>query len=58
MERRWITVKECSLYLGLHLKSVYEKISRGEIPAARLGRVLRVDLRRLEVMMEGQQKTK
>lgn len=50
--KRWISVKECAAYLSLHLKSVYVLIGRGEIPAARVGRSVRVDLKRLEEKME------
>ncbi|MFC2169960.1 helix-turn-helix domain-containing protein [Acidobacteriota bacterium] len=52
MQRRWISVKECAEYLGLHLKSVYSLISRGEIPAARIGGSVRVDLKKLDSHME------
>lgn len=50
--RRWISPKECSLYLGIHLKSTYRLIDQGEIPASRIGRSVRVDLRRLEELLE------
>jgi len=40
IEKRWITPKEAANYLSLHLKTVYVKISRGEIPASRIGGIL------------------
>jgi excisionase family DNA binding protein len=58
MEKRWISPRECAEYLSLHLKSIYRKIDCGEIPAARVGRSVRVDLRALEAKMLGQAKEK
>lgn len=52
MEKRWISVRECSSYLGLHGKSVYRLIDKGEIPASRVGGSVRVDLKKLEAIME------
>jgi len=52
MEKRWITVVEAASYLSLHPVSIYRLIDRGQIPAARVGRNVRVDLKALESMME------
>jgi len=52
MTRRWITVKEAASYLSLHPDSIYHLIDRGLIPAGRVGRNIRVDLKALEAMME------
>lgn len=52
MEKRWISVRECGLYLGLHLKSVYRLIDSGEVPASRIGRSIRVDFKELEKILE------
>jgi len=52
MEKRWITVAETASYLSLHPVSIYRLIDRGQIPAARVGRNVRVDLKALEAMME------
>jgi excisionase family DNA binding protein len=52
MERRWITVKECAEYCDLHIKSVYLLITKGHIPAAKIGGSIRVDLKRLEELLE------
>jgi excisionase family DNA binding protein len=46
--RRWITVQEAAKYTHLHLLTVRDMIARGIIPAVRLGRAVRVDLRALE----------
>jgi len=55
-ERRWITPRECALYLAIHLKTVYAKIAKGEIPAAKIGGTLRVDRVRLDKFMESSEK--
>lgn len=52
--RRWISPLECSEYLGIHKKSVYSMIADGRIPAAHVGRLVRVDLRLLESQLDGQ----
>jgi excisionase family DNA binding protein len=52
--RRYISVRECAEFLSLHLKTVYSLIARGKIPAVRVGRAVRVDLRRLEAQLEAQ----
>ena len=48
--RRWITVQEAAEYVGLHPWTIRDRIVRGIIPAVRLGRAVRVDLRALEVI--------
>ena len=54
MERRWISPKECAEYLGLHLKSIYRLLDRGEIRAGKIGRSIRIDLNALnEKLMQG-----
>jgi len=52
LEKRWITPKEAANYLSLHLKTVYVKISKGEIPASRIGGSIRVDKKKLDELME------
>jgi len=54
-ERRWISPKECSLYLNLHLKSIYRLISQYEIPAVKIGGSVRVDLKALNEKLERQE---
>ena len=46
--RRWITVQEAADYTGLPSSTVRGMIVRGIVPAIRLGRAIRVDLRALE----------
>lgn len=49
--RRWMTVKETSEYLGISVKGAYEMAAAGKLPAARVGRLVRIDLRALEARM-------
>jgi excisionase family DNA binding protein len=56
--RRWVSVAHCAEYLDLKPQTIYEKYYRKEIPGARIGRVIRIDLRALERMLEGQGKGK
>lgn len=52
MERRWISVREASEYLSIHFKSCYRLIDRGEIPAAKIGGNVSVDLKWLREILE------
>jgi len=57
MQKRWITPLECSSYLSLHIKTVYAKIARGEILAARVGGSrgsIRIDRKKLDEQLEKQ----
>lgn len=56
MERRWITPKECAEYLSIHVKTVYTKISIGTIPAGKLDGLIRVDKRKLDEILETQER--
>jgi len=58
MEKRWISIRECSTYLSLHKQSVYRLISQGKIPAGRIGRNIRIDKIKLNQQLErGSEKT-
>jgi len=50
--RRWITVRDCADYLGLHEVTVRRLIDKGEIPAGRIGRNIRIDRKKLERVLE------
>ena len=52
VERRWISVRACSEYLGCHLQTVYSWIDSHRIRAARIGRAIRIDLWALEADLE------
>jgi len=54
MQKRWITVLECSSYLSLHIQTIYTKISKGEIPAVHVGGAIRIDKKKLDEQLENQ----
>ena len=54
--RRWLTVKQAAEYLGLSVKGTYDMAAAGKLPVARIGRVVRIDLRALETSLEAQVK--
>jgi len=43
MNRRFITVRETADYLCLHPVTIRRLIDRGEIPATKIGRSVRID---------------
>jgi excisionase family DNA binding protein len=48
----WLTLTEVQRFLGLGRTKTYELVSTGEIPAIRIGRVLRVNRGELEAWLE------
>lgn len=52
--RRWLTVSETASYLGISVKGAYDMAASGKLPAARVGRLVRVDLRALEADLDAQ----
>ncbi len=52
--RRWITIREAAEYLGLSIKGAYDMASAGKLPAARVGRLVRIDVKALEAELERQ----
>lgn len=54
LPRRWITIREAAGYLGLSLKGAYEMAASGKLPAARVGRLVRIDLKALEAKLEAE----
>lgn len=54
VERRYISVRDCAIYLSQHEVTIRRKIDRGEIPASKIGRSVRVDLKALDEMLEKQ----
>jgi len=55
VDRRWISIRETSTYLGIHEVTCRRLVDRGQIPAAKVGGSIRVDLKALEKQMETQQ---
>ena len=54
--RRWISVNEAGVYLGVHPMTVRKWIDQGKLPAVHVGRTIRCDLRQLEAQLEAQSK--
>jgi excisionase family DNA binding protein len=54
MDRRWLTIKEAAEYLGLSVKGCYDMAAAGKLPAARIGRLVRIDFLALERELERQ----
>lgn len=52
MNKRWISVDDASEYLSIHPVTVRRLAYKGQIPASRIVRNLRIDLKRLDEMME------
>ena len=52
MEKRWITPRECSEYLGLHKQTIYSLCGRGALPTTRIGGSIRIDRKRLDGLLE------
>jgi excisionase family DNA binding protein len=56
----WISVQACAEYLKLPAKSIYRLIERGKLPAARVGKLIRInremlDRQLLEQIKSGEQ---
>jgi len=56
--RRWLTVSEAARYLRLTDGTVYTLFYAGKLPGARVGRSVRIDLKKLDAQMEAQAKGK
>jgi len=52
--RRWLTIRETAEYLGISVKGCYDIAASGKLPAARVGRLVRIDLWQLEADLERQ----
>jgi len=51
MERRYLSIKELSEYLGLTTKTLYVWVCHKKIPYFKLGRLVKFDLREIEDWM-------
>ena len=50
-----MTVEQAARYLGIGRNSAYEAIHRGDLPALRIGKLLRVSRYHLEQMVRGRE---
>jgi excisionase family DNA binding protein len=56
--RRWVSVKiAADLVLGVHVQTAYRLFYQGKLPGARIGRSVRIDLKKLTEQMEAQEQT-
>jgi excisionase family DNA binding protein len=53
IEKRYFTVKDAAEFLGVNIKTIYRAIAAGELPARRIGRVLRIPRSALVIDGEG-----
>lgn len=51
-ERPTMTVPEAAEALGVHRDTVYDAVRRGELPAIRLGRTVRIPTARIARMLD------
>jgi len=54
MERRWLTIRETAELLQISVKGAYDMAAAGKLPAARVGRLVRIDGRALEAELNRQ----
>jgi excisionase family DNA binding protein len=54
MNRRYLSVNETAGYIGLSACTVRRLIDKEELPAVRIGRNVRIDLKKLEAQLEAQ----
>lgn len=47
-EKRWLRVKEAAEILNISSKSIYDLCAAGQLPATRIGGVIRIDKIKLE----------
>jgi len=50
----WMTPRETADYLRISLNSFYKAVEKGQIPAKRIGRRIRVDRRSLDASLHAQ----
>jgi excisionase family DNA binding protein len=53
MARRYASLPKAAEYVGCTERSLYRQIAAGRLPAYRLGRILRVDLDDIDMIMTG-----
>ena len=54
MERDWLTYSEAKQVSGLGRTKLWQLVSSGEVPAAKIGRAVRISRKGLEEYMRGQ----
>ena len=56
MMPKFVSVEFVAEMLSMHHSTVRRKINLGQIPSVRIGRILRIPLKKLEEQMENQNK--
>ena len=54
--RQFLSIEEVADFLGVNYQLIYRLVRAGELPAARLGRVYRIDRRDLEAYLSRSKK--
>jgi excisionase family DNA binding protein len=54
LQQEWISIAQMQKVLGIGRTKAYELIVTGEVPAVKIGRVLRVNRRQLDAWLERQ----
>ncbi len=54
MRKEWLSYSEAQEYVGIGRTKLTELVSSGEVPAAKIGRAVRISRRGLEEYMESQ----
>ena len=50
----WFSVRDASRYLGIHQRTLYSLIDKGDVPAYKFGRVIRLRRHEVEAFLERQ----
>ena len=51
-EKRLLTIKEASDYLGISVKGLYNMVNRRELPFYKIGKRVRFDMKQLDEWIE------
>jgi|YelNatPaOPRAMG01_1025707.scaffolds.fasta_scaffold638782_1 putative molybdopterin biosynthesis protein len=51
-EKRLLTIKEASEYLGISVKGLYNMVNRRELPFYKIGKRVRFDMKQLDEWIE------
>ncbi|MBU1181371.1 MAG: helix-turn-helix domain-containing protein [Proteobacteria bacterium] len=54
MEKRWLTVRDASEYLGAHEQTIYIWAQTARIPSVKIGGSVRIDRKALDRALEAQ----
>lgn len=52
MERRFITIKDLAVYIGMSENTLRDWVKYGKIPFSKLGKAVRFDLRKIDLWLK------